>query len=214
MAGRQPGSHTGCNLVRGTLASLCIAAGLALVAANPVVAQNAAARWQAECSACHGPAGRSEQPEVPSLGGQPMLFTALQLFMFRAERRTGTPLADAMTAVAKTLTDNDLRAFAEFVATLPPPPPADGPVDEARFRRGVAVADARRCQACHNPDYSGREQMARLAGQREDYLVKSLGEYKAGRRVGAQAAMLEAVGGLTDAQISDLAYMLSYWRKN
>jgi cytochrome c553 len=186
---------------------------MALTAASPVQAEDIAARWQEVCSACHGPAGHSEQPEVPSIGGQPVLFTAIQLFLFREGRRTGTPLADAMTEAARQISDSDLRAFAEFVAKLPPPPPAEGPVDEARFRRGMAIAAERRCAVCHNPDYSGREQMARLAGQREDYLVKSLMAYRASRRVGAQAAMLEAVAGLSDEQIADLAHMLAHWPK-
>ena len=55
--------------------------------------------------------------------------------------------------------------------------------------------------------------MARLAGQREDYLVNALSAYRASRRVGAQAAMLEAVAGLNDEQIADLAHMLAHWPK-
>lgn len=198
---------------RHTLLRRVLLATAAVMIAGAAQAQDMTARWQEMCAACHGPAGRSEQADVPSIGAQPVLFTAIQLFLFREGRRTGTPLADAMTEVAKQLNDSDLRSFADFVATLPPPPPEDGPVDKAKFRRGMDVARARRCEVCHNPDYSGREQMARLAGQREDYLTKALADYKAGRRVGAQAAMLEAVAGLSDEQLGELAYMLSRWRK-
>lgn len=185
---------------------------VASLAASPSWAQDIRTRWREMCAACHGAAGQSEQPEVPHLGGQPMLFVAFQLFLFREGRRTGTPLADAMTEVAKTLSDSDLRAYSEFIATLPPPPPPNGPVDDARMRRGAAIVGARRCETCHNPDMSGREQMARLAGQREDYLIKAFAEYQAGRRVGAQAVMIEAVAGLTSEQLVDLAYALQRWR--
>jgi cytochrome c553 len=186
----------------------------AVFAAGAASAQDIAGRWREVCAACHGPAGQSKVANVPSLGGQPMLFTAIQLYLFREGRRTGTPLGDAMTEVAKQINDSELRSFSEFAATLPPPQPPEGPVDPARMRRGAELADKRRCQVCHNADYSGREQMARLANQREDYLVMALGQYRRGRRVGAQAAMLEAVAGLDDAQIADLAYMLAHWPKS
>ena len=54
--------------------------------------------------------------------------------------------------------------------------------------------------------------MARLAGQREGYLVKSFKEYQAGTRVGTQAAMAEAVRGLDDTALGDLAYYLARFR--
>ena len=38
-------------------------------------------------------------------------------------------------------------------------------LDEARYQRGAKLAQERICASCHNADYSGREQMPRLAGQ-------------------------------------------------
>ena len=54
--------------------------------------------------------------------------------------------------------------------------------------------------------------MPRLAGQREAYLLKSFKEYQAGVRVGTQAAMAEAVRGLSEAELADLAYYLARFR--
>ena len=51
--------------------------------------------------------------------------------------------------------------------------------------------------------------MPRLAGQHEAYTVKALGEYRAGTRVGTQAAMAETVRGLDDQAFADLAYYLA-----
>ena len=93
-----------------------------------------------------------------------------------------------------------------------PPRLPEGALDEARYLRGAAIAQARICASCHNPDFSGREQMARLAGQREGYLVKSFKEYQAGTRVGTQAAMAEAMRGLDDTALGDLAYYLARFR--
>ena len=160
------------------------------------------------CVACHGATGQSENPEVPHIGGQPKLFVMYQLFFYREERRK----SPEMNTVAKGMSDTDLTALSDYVSGLPPPKPLAGPVDEARYQRGAEVASKRICGSCHNPDFSGREQMARLAGQREAYLLKSLKEYQAGQRVGTQAAMAEAVRGLSDGELADLAYHLAHFR--
>ena len=162
----------------------------------------------APCVACHGATGQSENPEVPHIGGQPKLFVMYQLFFYREGRRKSAE----MNTVAKELSDADLTALSDHVAGLPPPPPAGGAVDEARYRRGAELAAKRICATCHNADYSGREQMPRLAGQHEAYLMKSFKEYQAGARVGTQAAMAEAVRGLSDAELADLAYYLARFR--
>jgi cytochrome c553 len=195
----------------GTLAAAALAFLLIAVA---LASRPAAARAEtlqdriAQCVACHGETGRSENPDVPNIGGQPKLFVMYQLFFYREGRRANAE----MNTVAKGLSDADLTALSDFVAKLPPPPPAEGGADSARYARGADLAHKRICASCHNPDYSGREQMPRLAGQREAYLLKSFKEYQAGKRIGTQAAMAEALRGLDEAQLSDLAHYLAHFR--
>jgi cytochrome c553 len=117
-----------------------------------------------------------------------------------------------MNTVAANMTDAELTALAEYVAGLPPPPRMREPMDEPRYRRGAQLAQQRMCGTCHNPDYSGREQMPRLANQHEAYLLKSFKEYQAGARVGTQAAMAEAVRGLDESALSDLAHYLAHFK--
>jgi len=163
----------------------------------------------AACTACHGETGQSPDANVPSIGGQPKLFVMYQLFFYREGRRANPE----MNIITKDMSDAELTAISEFVAGLPVPPPSSAAIDEARYRRGAELADKRICGACHNADYSGREQMPRLAGQGEAYLVKSFREYQAGTRVGTQAAMAEAVCGLSDSDFADLAYYLQHFRR-
>ena len=90
-----------------------------------------AQRFATLCAACHGANGRGEMAGVPVLAGQPSFYSITQLFLFREGRRSN----EAMTAVAKTLKDDDLRGVSEFIGTLPPvpaPPPATPP-DAARM---------------------------------------------------------------------------------
>ena len=113
--------------------------------------------------------------------------------MFREKLRTFEP----MNEMAKALTDDDLRIFSDFIATLPKPaPPADAG-DPARMQRGQALAQQYLCNTCHNPDFSGKENVPRIANQREDYLAKTLGEYKDNSRHGYDGTMADVMGPIT-----------------
>lgn len=158
------------------------------------------------CLACHGADGQSRIPETPSLGGQPVFFVVAQLFLFREGRRDNP----AMIAAAKGLSNGDLTAFADRVSRLPPPPAPEEPPDPARFARGRALTLRHPCGVCHNPDFSGREQMPRLAHQREEYLLRSMREYKSGARLGYGGAMSQELAGLSDQDLIDLAHFLSH----
>jgi len=160
------------------------------------------------CLACHGEKGQSATENTPSLGGQQAPYTLIQLFMFREKLRTFEP----MNEMAKALTDDDLRIFSDFIAKIPKPAaPADAG-DPARLQRGQALVQQHRCDTCHNPDLSGKENVPRIANQREDYLAKTLGEYKDNSRHGYDGSMADVMGPITPEQIADLAYFAARMR--
>src|SRR4051812_41340889 len=158
----------------------------------------------APCLACHGEKGQSTTENTPSLGAQQAPYALIQLFMFREKLRVFEP----MNEMAKTLSDDDLRSFSDFIAKLPKPVPADAG-DPARMARAQAVAQQHRCNSCHNPDFSGKDNVPRIAGQREDYLAKTLGEYKDNSRHGYDGSMADVMAAVTPEQIADLAYLLA-----
>jgi cytochrome c553 len=159
----------------------------------------------APCLACHGEKGQSETENTPSLGGQQAPYALIQLFMFREKLR----LFEPMNEMAKALTDDDLRTFSDFIATLPKPqPPADAG-DPARLQRAQALIQQHRCNSCHNTDFSGKDNVPRIADQREDYLSKTMREYKDNSRHGYDATMAEVLQPVTVEQIADLAYFLA-----
>lgn len=159
----------------------------------------------APCLACHGEKGQSETENTPSIGAQQAPYTLIQLFMFRQKLRIFEP----MNEMAKDLTDDDLRTFSDFIAKLPKPaPPADAG-DPARMQRGQAAAQQHRCDTCHNPDFSGKDSVPRIANQREDYLARTLAEYKNNSRSGYDASMADVMAPVTAEQIADLAYFLA-----
>jgi cytochrome c553 len=78
--------------------------------------------------------------------------------------------------------------------------------------RAKEMIDKEHCNSCHNPDFSGRDNIPRLADQREDYLVKTLRDYKSNTRAGYDGTMAEVLQPITDAQIVDIAYYLAHVR--
>jgi cytochrome c553 len=159
----------------------------------------------APCLACHGERGQSETENTPSLGAQQPPYTLIQLFMFREKLRVFEP----MNEMAKALTDDDLRTFSDFIGKLPKPAPLADAGDPARLQRGEALVQQHRCNSCHNTDFSGKDNVPRIANQREDYLAKTMLEYKDNSRHGYDGSMAEVLQPVTAEQIADLAYFLA-----
>jgi cytochrome c553 len=160
------------------------------------------------CLACHGAAGTSGSDGVPSLGGQPSDYVLIQLYLFREKQRP----VEIMNAMAQGLTDEDLRDLADRVAGLAPPQAAAQALDAADQEHARDLVAKYRCASCHNQDFSGHDQIPRLAAQREEYLNKSLTEYKANIRAGYDPAMNEVAQEIKQDDIPALARYLATFR--
>ena len=193
--------------MKAAAAGALLALGLAWGAAGRAQPAAPVAERFALCTACHGEAGRSSVPLTPSLAGQPSFYAITQLFLFREGRRAN----EAMTAVAKGMSDDDLRGFSDFIGTLPPPTPPAVPADPVRMARGEALVRQHRCASCHGDDHAGGKQVPRIAHQREDYLNKALSEFRAGKRLGYTGAMSEALAGIAPAELQYLAHYLAHF---
>ena len=159
----------------------------------------------APCMVCHGEGASSAEPNTPLLAGQPSFYAITQLFLFREGRRG----SELMIAVAKGMTDDDLRNFSDLIGGLPPPSKRANLTDLSRMARGAALAQKHRCASCHGADYAGGKQVARLAHQREPYLTKALVEFRSGKRLGYTSAMNEALTGISPDALPDLAHYLA-----
>ena len=157
------------------------------------------------CIACHGVKGISSTKNTPSLAGQPDIFTQYQLVFMRDGARD----AGVMKPFVKNLTDENIRDIGAYYAALPPPPPlaAKADIDTARV---TALLTSRHCDSCHKADFSGQGESARLAGQRPEYLKKSLHDYRTGERRGrGMAAMTEVAVTLHEEDIEMIAAYLA-----
>jgi cytochrome c553 len=182
-----------------------IVAGMLMCAAMlPASAQSVEARLAA-CLACHGESGRSDNPEVPSLGGQPEFYLTIQLYMFRERLR----VVDVMNEMMKGMNDDDLRKMASTIAKLPPPKPDGDGQNSTTAADALALIEQNRCNFCHSRNFAGEQNVPRLAGQREDYLVKAMREYKSNARRGYDASMADVLYSVSDDQIRTLAHYLA-----
>ncbi len=162
-------------------------------------AQSVAERVQV-CGACHGADGVSQLEKIPSLAGQPEFYLLNQLVLIREGVRTIAVMQD----VLKGISDADIQGLAAHYAKLPPGKTSE-PIDAVLAAKGRALAPDLQCPTCHKPDLSGQQQMPRLAGQRLDYLREALHALRDGGRGGADALMVEAILGRSDADLEALA---------
>jgi cytochrome c553 len=200
-------------MVQRTLSSFAgTVAALALLGAMLGDATAQSAKEKAEpCIACHGEGGNSQIDNVPSLAGQPAKYLLIQLILFRDKQR----VVETMTPFAEKLTDEDVQDLAAYFAEQKLlPDPELSPAEPALIAQGQKLADAHHCSQCHLPNFAGREQMARLAGQREDYLLNALNDFKAGERPGLDGTMAEAVYNLKEDDFKVLAHFLAHRRSD
>ena len=168
-------------------------------ATGPSVAQRLAV-----CAACHGPDGNATLALSPSLAGQPKVFLENQLIVIREGLREIAPMKGLLDGVS----DADVVAMAQHFTSLPPKAqPAPRRADA--FARGQALAARTQCGSCHLPSYVGQQQMPRLAGQREDYLLHSMRQFRDGQAVGRDSIMASSLYGLKDNDLTDLAHFLA-----
>ena len=194
-------------LRRSVLDTLCGMALSAFIAVTAGAADLAAGKEKAElCTGCHGENGISQIENIPSLAGQPDPFVQWQLVFFRS----GTRKNEQMQPIVEQIDNNDIRNLGAYFASLAPPKalPDDNP---DLSRKGAQSAAGRRCASCHGDNYAGTNAVARLAGQREEYLLKALHDYKSGARSGGgMAAMAEVAYPLSDEEITALAHYIAH----
>jgi cytochrome c553 len=143
-------------------------------------------------------------PLTPSLAGQPALFLTMQLILFRE----GVRRVPAMQDFARPLSDADIDDIAAFYARQTPER-EEGLRRDDLFARGAELSRRMLCGQCHGRRYLGGDQMPRLAGQREDYLVHSMRQYQSNERAGFDTSMNGVLYGVAERDLEALAHYLA-----
>jgi len=188
-------------------AAVLLAVALPFVAWPQVAAaaDAEAGRQKAQtCVACHGPAGNSVIPAMPSLAGQPRQFIVTQLIMFREGNRKDPQ----MSPLAKNLSNADVNDFAAYFSAQPLAPLARHTAPD-KAAAGRRLTEQHHCVACHGATLVGQQHIPRLAGQQPEYLRVQLRGFKASTRFDMDGQMSSAAQALTDADIEILTEYLS-----
>lgn len=169
-------------------------------AADPVAGEDKSS----SCRSCHGANGNSPFEGIPSLAAQPAPYIQSQIQLYKNHYRH----IPEMTAAVAHLTDDDIADIAAyFTSQKASPPPAT--TDRARFAKGRKLAQGQKCNTCHRPNFAGENRVARLAGQREDYLLKAMNDFKSGTRVGVGDVMPNKLNSAGTPDLEALAYFLA-----
>jgi len=189
------------------IAALSLAVSVAAMAAEGKPDVGKARAEAAGCFACHGvdgvatESGLAADKNTPNLAGEPDLYLQFQLVFFRK----GVRKNEVMNAMAQQLSDDDLRNVSAYFASLPAPnPPTTPDTAPQDTELGSKIAQGIHCTNCHG------DNIARLAGQREDYVYQALRDFKSGARTSTGAAgMAEVVYPLGDTEMKALAHYVS-----
>jgi cytochrome c553 len=143
---------------------------------------------------------------TPSLGGQPAEFVTLQMILFREGLRTAPPMNDIAQGLHGQGHRGHGRAFRRAAAGA-----ARGSPRPRRraVRAGQGALRPHELRQLPPAGYAGRNQIPRIAAQREEYLGKTLAEYRDNKRVGSDTQMNAVMYNVRDADIAALAHYLS-----
>jgi len=155
--------------------SLLFLAALSAVTAPAVAADAQAGAKKARiCIVCHKLA---QSYSFPLLEAQPKEYLYIQMKAYKDKRRewSGRPHNDT------SLPEKDLRDIAEYFSAQKVPG-VPFRIDPSRAASGKEKAEELRCSNCHMPDYFGKDDVPRLAGQVPEYLVAQMDAFRSGAR--------------------------------
>jgi cytochrome c553 len=154
------------------------------------------------CDMCHNIG--LHDGTAPLLQAQPAPYIVLQLQAFKDKRRVGGD----MTTNVSSMTPEDMRDIADYFAAQTPLRTPFQP-DQAKVALGKQKANDLECASCHRRDYSGQDNVPRLAGQWYDYLSAQLKNFRSGKRTHGNAAATDTVRNPTVEDADVLVHFLT-----
>jgi len=177
---------------------------LALGALAPALRAETVDEQAALCAACHGENGVPQQPSTPIIWGQNQGYLYLQL----RDYQRGARQNEQMSPLASALTREEMMALAEYFAQRPWPNLQQPSAPEAVAAQAIRANTSVGCTGCHLEQYLGAGTAPRLSGQREDYLARTMIEFRTRAR-GNNPGMSDLMMVTSEQQITALAKYLA-----
>jgi cytochrome c553 len=180
------------------LAGWAVCAFVVAKTQSKVSADEAIEQKAALCAACHGTNG------VPVIWGQ----HAGYLFFELRDFQSGARKSQVMAPITKDLSRTDMLALAEYFEAKPWPDLNQPRAPANVAAEALAVAASGQCTACHLADYRGAGTTPRLAGQRIEYLRRTMEDFHTGAR-GNNPWMAALLKTFSDSDMDALAAYFS-----
>jgi cytochrome c553 len=113
-----------------------------------------------------------------------------------------------MSPLASALTREEMMALAEYFAQRPWPNLQQPSAPEAVAAQAKRANTSVGCTGCHLEQYLGASTVPRLSGQREDYLARTMTEFRTRAR-GNNPGMSDLMMVTSEEQIAALAEYLA-----
>jgi len=156
------------------------------------------------CQYCHGKDGNSVKSNIPNLAEQNPIYLLTQFEYFRNDKRTNK----VMNELAKGLTAEERINIALYYASHNVTYLADSNVNSEIYKQGEKVYN-QVCINCHGAKGKGQQSLPRVAGQKQEFLISTLTNYKMQRGVRPDSPMLGVASGLTNEQIKAVSVYVS-----
>jgi cytochrome c553 len=126
------------------------------------------------CATCHGKDGVPIDKTIPVIWGQNEGYLYLQLRDFKI----GTRKQALMSPIAATIEKEDMLALAAYFSKLEWPNLQQPSAPKDVATKALSASASVGCPGCHLEYYQGDGTTARLAGQRREYLAKTMNEFR------------------------------------
>jgi cytochrome c553 len=156
------------------------------------------------CSACHGESGVPIDNLTPVIWGQNEGYLYLQLRDFKSGRRKN----EIMAPMAAALEKDDMKALAAYFTKLKWPDLQQPSAPKDISGKAQSAIASIGCIGCHLDQFQGDGTTARLAGQRREYLEKTMREFRDGTR-GNNPGMSDLMKATPADDIAPLAQYLA-----
>ena len=148
------------------------------------------------CGYCHGKDGNSVKNYIPNLAQQNAEYLLKQFVMFS----NGERKSYVMQQLSKSLSEEEKINLSLYYSSM-----QVAAVDDAKGSQKGHDKYQGFCFACHGEKGLGNKDLPRLAGQKKEFLVKTLTAFKEGEKSRSTSPMVKIMGAVKASDIEPLA---------
>ena len=176
------------------------------VKTNPMALEEALRLGQERsvlCGYCHGKDGNSVKNYIPNLAQQNAEYLLKQFVMFSDGERKSY----VMQQLSKSLSEQEKINLSLYYSSM-----QVIAVDEVSGSQQGHDKYQGFCFACHGEKGLGNKDLPRLAGQKKEFLVKTLTAFKNGKKSRSTSPMVKIMGAVNSSDIEPLADYIASMR--